>query len=714
MSVPLASPSALSASPSSEVAAPLTVPTIHNAPPTKVPRAHGGLGPNEQWWHEHAGWLEEKGYRLRPRYRENWTPSWTGTKKKWYKCEDGLPNLYAQFIDATKVSDGTVVALKKLFSDRSPREVEITKYFSTAPRDSDARNHCVPLLETLYLPDGVTILLVLPLLRAFNDPPFLSVGEVLEFCRQICEGLDYIHEHNIAHRDCHAGNIMMDPKPLYPNMFHPFSPRMNLNLTAKAKHFTRTQRPVKYYFIDFGISDRYSTRDNTVAAPVHVGGDRTVPEFQTDSPTHNPFATDVYYIGNLFREELLQKYKRLQLLQPLVDKMSSTRFLKIARPMSSENDWGERASYLESSRTSCTLSGAVSLESAKYHYIQASRNRCDREPARYCPKYRVVNPESTLCTATPIFPYLYATEYAAWGEHCPYTMQLTCIYAYGISIAYIWAMLRHVLFYRSRTSDSRIRCDNGISCRMSLSMNEARSNRSAISQALLICISELILSLLLLRCFQPKEKLPFTLVVIMATELDHGFAALNYAARAINAIRPGQNIRKGNAHLCEAVEMAHRYKDVIAQEHVDDILTAHDLASSLRDDYNAMKERASILNLGDRVMLAREYKKAARRARDRAIHLTDIGLRRHAEEHHMALKLGMMHGGELRVSEKNMAPPTAPPDETTLVQNDVESGAGISDVSLSPTRPSLAGKFVQYAKHLRAYIGVDSSRRTHC
>lgn len=97
----------------------------------------------------------------------------------------------------------------------------------------------------------------------------------------------------------------MDPKPLYPNMFHPFSPNMNRALTKKAKHYTRSERPVKYYFIDFGISGKYPSRDG-VSEPIHIGGDRTVPEFQGSNETHDPFPTDVYYVGNLFREEFLQ------------------------------------------------------------------------------------------------------------------------------------------------------------------------------------------------------------------------------------------------------------------------------------------------------------------------------------------------------------------------------------------------------------------------
>jgi len=30
----------------------------------------------ERWWRAHQPWLEQCGYLLRPRYRQDWVPSW--------------------------------------------------------------------------------------------------------------------------------------------------------------------------------------------------------------------------------------------------------------------------------------------------------------------------------------------------------------------------------------------------------------------------------------------------------------------------------------------------------------------------------------------------------------------------------------------------------------------------------------------------------------
>ena len=56
-------------------------------------------------------------------------------------------------------------------------------------------------------------------------------------------------------RDCTFSNIVLDPKPLFPQMFHAvrYKSRRD-NIWRSAKYYSRTARPTKYYFIDFGIS----------------------------------------------------------------------------------------------------------------------------------------------------------------------------------------------------------------------------------------------------------------------------------------------------------------------------------------------------------------------------------------------------------------------------------------------------------------------------
>lgn len=94
-------------------------------------------------------------------------------------------------LDAVRSSDGESVALKRIDRNIHPFEVDIATMLSTEPLRSHPSNHCVPILEVLDVPnqEGVEII-VMPLLRAFDNPAFVTVGESVEFFRQLFEVRD--------------------------------------------------------------------------------------------------------------------------------------------------------------------------------------------------------------------------------------------------------------------------------------------------------------------------------------------------------------------------------------------------------------------------------------------------------------------------------------------------------------------------------------------
>ncbi len=132
---------------------------------------------------------------------------------------------------------------------------------------------------------------------------------------------------------------MLEPSGMYPTGFHPVKLNLNKDFKGKATAYTRTQRPPHYLFIDLGLSRRYPTRDIT-DEPLH-GGDRSAPELKSQKWS-NPFHTDVYYIGNLVRDEFMkvrsrisrpvvsisfrshfpQKYRGFQFMEELIDAMT--------------------------------------------------------------------------------------------------------------------------------------------------------------------------------------------------------------------------------------------------------------------------------------------------------------------------------------------------------------------------------------------------------
>ncbi|KAG9220673.1 hypothetical protein CCMSSC00406_0003772 [Pleurotus cornucopiae] len=291
-------------------------------------KLHGRLDQSEHFWRDHYQWLFEQGYELRSRYRPNWKPSWKGTKKPWDECTDGLYPLHNSAIDAQRRSDGELLMLKRTKKSLFPHETEIGLFFSTEPISGDPRNHCIPIYDILQVPDDDEIqIVVMPMLRVHDDPRFDTTGEAVEFFRQMFEGLQFMHSHNVAHRDVTFFNVMMDARELYIDRYHPCRPWRKLDLSANARHYTRTQKPVKYYLTDFGLSRKYKPEERPPQEPIIRGADKSAPEYKTTDAC-DPFPTDVYLLGNLIRENFTEgsrfASKRLgfQFMKPLVADMT--------------------------------------------------------------------------------------------------------------------------------------------------------------------------------------------------------------------------------------------------------------------------------------------------------------------------------------------------------------------------------------------------------
>ncbi|KAI0312536.1 hypothetical protein OF83DRAFT_637400 [Amylostereum chailletii] len=284
----------------------------------------GSLDRLERWWRRHQPWLTAAGYQLRPRYILGRELSWkkAGTKKPFEEFEDGQRNWLRGVMDATRISDGAFVILKRISLNVVSEELEINKFFSSEPLASDPRNHCAAASEHLIVPEDETeVILVMPLLCPFDDPPFESFGEVVSLFTQLFEGVQFMHEHHVAHRDCTELNVMMDASGMYRHPYHPQMRQRRRDWKGKAKYHSRTLRPPRYYLIDFGLSRQYDpAKGPPLEMPLH-GGDKSPPEHETYETPCNPFFTDVYYLGNLIREVFIEKYEGFEFIKPLVDDM---------------------------------------------------------------------------------------------------------------------------------------------------------------------------------------------------------------------------------------------------------------------------------------------------------------------------------------------------------------------------------------------------------
>ncbi|KJA23536.1 hypothetical protein HYPSUDRAFT_1080330 [Hypholoma sublateritium FD-334 SS-4] len=283
----------------------------------------------EKYWSERQPWLKLKGYELRARYQPDWIPSWiTYPTKYLWDNEDWHAIPLMKIMDAVRISDNRPVMLKMVAMPGQPdnHELSIIHYLSLPGVSQDPQNRCVPVYEILYnIPDDPdNVIAVMPLLRPFDSPRFDTVGELSGFLREIFKGIQFLHRHRIAHRDCTGPNCMLDASELYPEGFHPQKRDFNVAFTGSAaQKYTRTQRPPKYYWIDFGLSVRFGETDKFPLFHVLRGNDKSAPEFQDPDymeQPQDPFPTDIYYLGNLAKRYFTEK-DGLSFLEPLVEAM---------------------------------------------------------------------------------------------------------------------------------------------------------------------------------------------------------------------------------------------------------------------------------------------------------------------------------------------------------------------------------------------------------
>ncbi|KAF5378309.1 hypothetical protein D9615_008786 [Tricholomella constricta] len=144
----------------------------------------------EHFWVNLQPFLLHRGYRLRPRYHSDWTAPWSqGDSINFdvYQFEEALTLIKGiKLLDAIRISDGARVVLKRVETWRD--ELPIAQYLSSPDMQRDPRNHTVPILDILLLPDDDEhALLVMPQLLLFDELPFRRLGEFVDALRQYFE-----------------------------------------------------------------------------------------------------------------------------------------------------------------------------------------------------------------------------------------------------------------------------------------------------------------------------------------------------------------------------------------------------------------------------------------------------------------------------------------------------------------------------------------------
>ncbi|KAJ7026151.1 kinase-like domain-containing protein [Mycena alexandri] len=276
---------------------------------------------SEKAWVNFQPFLSSRGYELRARYHPDWIPSWTVHRSFYHEYEDSLAVYQDQVLDATRTEDGKKVVLKRIETDGD--EMAIIKYLVTPSARADPRNRTIPIFEIIQMPHTPWSFLVMPYCRVFNYPPFHCRNEFVDAVSQFMEGLQFMHELNIAHFDIAPQNMVMDESRVVPNGSHFSKPRTHTGFHGLFAWNNRcTVLPVNYYFIDFGLSLYFPNGRDTA---LHCETLRTFPDIPelSDKVSYNPFMVDIFQLG-LTVHKLIDAYPALEAFRPVATDMTAT------------------------------------------------------------------------------------------------------------------------------------------------------------------------------------------------------------------------------------------------------------------------------------------------------------------------------------------------------------------------------------------------------
>ncbi|KAG8787013.1 hypothetical protein FRC12_015997 [Ceratobasidium sp. 428] len=285
-----------------------------------------GLNGFESRWVSHHDYLLERGYQLRPRFRPGWVRSWKGTHLYPEDCEDSWAAVSKLTLDAVRISDGRQVMIKKLIpSAEKPehdvqKELRMVQHLSAPTLRDDPRNHAMEYLDSFPIPNiPGGVFMVTALYASWNRPEFETIDQAIDCIRQILEGLAFLHENRIAHRDCTPPNIMMDLRPLVDEPFHPIRNACSLDGKYFIERRSRSEAPVRYFYIDFDLSTWFESEE-TEKAVLGKHGRVQAPEL-SDTIPYDPFMVDIFVIGTFLEQEFFKKYRGFGFLGPVIRQM---------------------------------------------------------------------------------------------------------------------------------------------------------------------------------------------------------------------------------------------------------------------------------------------------------------------------------------------------------------------------------------------------------
>ncbi len=109
----------------------------------------------------------------------------------------------------------------------------------------------------------------------------------------------------------------MDGQPLYPQGHHPVRLHYAPDNVHHATPLARIDNPVRYFYIDFGISHRFAAGSKPMLLG-RKGRNQQVPELSSTVP-YDAFKVDVYGLGDVYAKEFVD----VRVFHPLSHRLSA-------------------------------------------------------------------------------------------------------------------------------------------------------------------------------------------------------------------------------------------------------------------------------------------------------------------------------------------------------------------------------------------------------
>ncbi|KAK7046964.1 kinase-like domain-containing protein [Favolaschia claudopus] len=176
------------------------------------------------------------------------------------------------------------------------KELQIIRELSSHPLRADARNHTIPVLHFI---SGVSMDFVVQAWwgEHWAWPPFDCAPSRFEMARQLLEGLQFMHDHGIAHGDIHPRNIVWNHSDK--------RPREVWEPAGLVKPPFHSLFDFRMAYIDFGAAKKFTADLRLFASNCRPPSKWAAPEQFLDKP-YDVCAADVFMLGKVLQGELAE------------------------------------------------------------------------------------------------------------------------------------------------------------------------------------------------------------------------------------------------------------------------------------------------------------------------------------------------------------------------------------------------------------------------